>query len=292
MRGLDLLVRRGDCLGLVGENGAGKSTALSMAIRQLTPTSGDVVVRAQRIGYVPQQNAYQAMLTVRQHVELFAALSGMELSDALSIADTCGLKPHMSKRPDQLSGGYKRRLCLALALITSTELLIADEVAAGVDIHAQREIQALMDSLKTAGCSLVVTSHHMETVDRLVSRVAMLVKGRLRAIDTPDGLKQRFTQGIFITMQISDGHAEAARRWLAEATQCGVNDVHVLPALGGDCRFILPPSCPLDILSLLEMLQPGKMPDFIQRAAVAPTSLQSVFLCFEEESRDLKLTNW
>jgi ABC-2 type transport system ATP-binding protein len=196
--GLSLAVRRGEIFGLLGPNGAGKTTTVGLAIGLLVPDEGtvdvaglgsprDPAVRA-RIGLAPQALALYDALTGQENVAFFGSvygLSGARLAERVAAAiEFVGLTDRRCDRVATYSGGMKRRLNLAVALVHDPELLLLDEPTVGVDPQSRNLIFENVRHLREAGKTIVYTTHYMEEAERLCDRVGIVDNGRLLALGT------------------------------------------------------------------------------------------------------------
>jgi ABC-2 type transport system ATP-binding protein len=196
--GLSLAVRRGEIFGLLGPNGAGKTTTVGLAIGLLVPDEGtvdvaglgsprDPAVRA-RIGLAPQALALYDALTGQENVAFFGSvygLSGARLEERVAAAiEFVGLTDRRRDRVATYSGGMKRRLNLAVALVHDPELLLLDEPTVGVDPQSRNLIFENVRHLREAGKTIVYTTHYMEEAERLCDRVGIVDNGRLLALGT------------------------------------------------------------------------------------------------------------
>ncbi len=198
--GLSLSVNAGECLGLLGPNGAGKTTSLSIAVGLLVPDSGRVVLRHNNadhspaepavralIGVAPQALAIYDQLTGVENLLFFGALQGLtgrELTRRVAeVLDLVGLADRAAHRAAGYSGGMKRRLNLAAALLHKPPLLLLDEPTAGVDPQSRNAILRILADLRSAGHTIIYSTHYMEEAQRLCDRVAIIDKGRLLAVD-------------------------------------------------------------------------------------------------------------
>ncbi|MDX2148446.1 MAG: ABC transporter ATP-binding protein [Planctomycetota bacterium] len=218
--GLSLEVERGEVLGLLGPNGAGKSTTISMAVGLLKPDSGTVTLEgvgnadsleARRLlGLAPQALAVYDELTGLENVVFFARLYGLSASAARDAAkralDMVGLGAKLGHRAKTYSGGMKRRLNLAVALVHRPPMLLLDEPTAGVDPQSRANILDLVRSLKEAGTTIVYTTHYMEEAQRLCDRVAIIDQGKLLALATVDELIASHGGASVIHVTRPEGH--------------------------------------------------------------------------------------
>jgi ABC-2 type transport system ATP-binding protein len=191
--GVDLCVPRGCIYGLLGANGAGKTTLLSILLGLTRKDAGTVIVddidldrdpRGLRrlIGYVPQALAFHPNLTVSENLRLYAALTPGAPANAVGFSiESTQLQHHLDKRAHALSGGLQRRLNLAIGLLGAPRLLCLDEPTAGVDPQTRHFLLGVIGGLRDAGVTVLLTSHHIDEMERACDRVALLVDGRLHA---------------------------------------------------------------------------------------------------------------
>jgi ABC-2 type transport system ATP-binding protein len=196
---VSLQVSAGEVLGLLGPNGAGKSTTIAMICGLTTADGGTVTVGGmplatqaaackRRIGLVPQELALFDELSAAANVELFGALYGMSRSQARAqttrVLASVGLADRARDKPSTFSGGMKRRLNIASALVHDPEVLLLDEPTAGVDPQSRNAIFDTLTALRSAGKALVYVTHYMEEVERLADRVVIVDHGRVVAEGT------------------------------------------------------------------------------------------------------------
>ena len=198
--GIDLDVRRGECFGLLGPNGAGKTTTLRLLLGHTHPTSGNIEVlgsgipqeaRAMRarVGVVPQQDSLDPDFTVVENLYTYASYFGLRGADlearVVELLELASLTAKANAGVLQLSGGMRRRLTLARALVNRPDLVILDEPTTGLDPQARQLIWQRLRSLLTTGTTLVLTTHYMEEAARLCDRLAILDRGRVLALGSP-----------------------------------------------------------------------------------------------------------
>jgi len=212
--GLSFHVEQGEVYGLLGENGAGKSTAIEILEGHRARTSGEVSVLGEdpgnasrslrdRIGIVLQSSGIETQLTVREVVRLYGDCyrHRMAVEECIELV---GLSESADKRVELLSGGQKRRLDLALGIVGHPELLFLDEPTTGFDPAARRNSWELIRTLCAGGTTVVLTSHYLDEVEHLADRVGVIVRGRLVVEGTPDSLTAR--SGVTtIRFQIPEG---------------------------------------------------------------------------------------
>jgi lipooligosaccharide transport system ATP-binding protein len=214
LQGLDLEVRRGECVGLLGPNGAGKSTFIGCLYGAVLRTGGDLTVFGhdpaqnprkikERLGVVPQENALDEGLTVMENMRLYARFEGVEKKAALPRINE--LLAHMSldhkkEAPIKtLSGGMKRRLAFVRALLSDPELLILDEPTTGLDPAVRHLIWEKVISYRQAGKTVMVTTHYMHEAEILCDRIIILNRGAVVGAGAPRALIDKETPGFVAT---------------------------------------------------------------------------------------------
>jgi ABC-2 type transport system ATP-binding protein len=196
--GLSLEVISGECFGLLGPNGAGKTTTIEICEGLTQPDSGDVEVLGmrwasdanalrQRLGIQLQETQLTEKLTVTEMLQLFRSFFERGPSPD-AVIGLVQLEEKRNARVGGLSGGQKQRLALACALIGDPDLLFLDEPTTGLDPQARRQMWDLVERLKQAGRTIVLTTHYMEEAERLCDRVAIVDHGKMIALGTPQEL--------------------------------------------------------------------------------------------------------
>ena len=195
---LDLTAKQGELFALLGVNGAGKTTTVKMISGLLAPTSGDAEILGyslvsqtqevkSRINLSPQETAVAPKLTARENLELIAGIYGSTRKEAKEKAAAMLEEFHMQEVAGQkagtLSGGWQRRLSIAMALISQPQILFLDEPTLGLDVLARRELWSIIEKLK-GRVTVILTTHYMEEAASLADRVAILAHGRLRLCGT------------------------------------------------------------------------------------------------------------
>ena len=220
---IDLTIPQGSCFGLVGPNGAGKTTTISMLVGILKPDSGTVEmdgapVSKRRIGFVPQELALYDDLTAFENLRFFGLLydlSGAKLQERIDAAlALANLKDRAKDRVESFSGGMKRRLNIAVALLHDPDLLILDEPTVGVDPQSRNAIFEALETLRTQGKTLLYTTHYMEEVERLCDRIAIMDNGHIVAEGTLAELQRSIPGKRRITLDLessADGALTALR---------------------------------------------------------------------------------
>ena len=200
---LSIAVREGELFSLLGVNGAGKTTTIKMLSCLTSPTGGDATVLGNSIrenpgavkaviGVSPQETAVAAGLSVKENLELICGIysfSKEKTKEKISaLASMLSLESVMNKKAGKLSGGYARRLSIAMALISEPKVLFLDEPTLGLDVLARSELWDIIKSLK-GKVTVILTTHYMEEAEALSDRIAIMKDGKLIICDTPDAIK-------------------------------------------------------------------------------------------------------
>jgi ABC-2 type transport system ATP-binding protein len=219
VNGVSLHAAAGETIGLLGPNGAGKTTTVSMIAGLVRPDSGSVRIEGRtlagdtdpnkrRIGLVPQDLALFDELTAQANLELFAALYDLDgaaakraIGEALELV---GLADRANDRVKNYSGGMKRRLNLAAALLHNPQILLLDEPTVGVDPQSRNAIFDNLEVLKQRGKTLVYTTHYMEEAERLCDRVIIIDHGKVVADDTLQGLYRLLPVTNLLAVELDD----------------------------------------------------------------------------------------
>ncbi|MFZ7089183.1 ATP-binding cassette domain-containing protein [Curtobacterium sp. RRHDQ10] len=239
---LSLDIRRGEVFGFLGPNGAGKTTTIECMVGLQRPTGGvirvlghdpstdrDAITR--RVAVQPQSASLFDTLTVEETVELFASFHERPRPVG-EILEEVGLSDQAAERAKRLSGGQTRRLLLAVALVADPEVLVLDEPSAGLDPAARQALWDVIYGLRDRGTTIVLSTHHMDEATSVCDRVAILVGGRLAAMDSPDELIRQHASVSDVAFTVAttvsdDDLAEALQQpYTSEAVRGGVR-VHV-----------------------------------------------------------------
>ena len=276
LRGVDIRIAPGEMFALLGPNGAGKTTLFSILATLRAPTSGharvlgrDVVLERDAIrremGIVFQEPAIEQRLTVRDNLVLMGLLYGLSAGSArkraTEVLAQLGISGIADRRALQISGGQRRKLELARALVTDPRILFLDEATLGLDVDARRIFWGQVRALADAGRTVFFTTHYMEEAD-VADRIALIDYGLIVALGTPRELKARLGGGI-VSLETEDD--ARARAWLADrglAPEPGLKGIVLTHA---DPSAVLP-----------EILR--SLPVRVERAEVHAPSLADVFL--------------
>ena len=206
--GLTLTVRQGELFSLLGVNGAGKTTTIKMLSCLTAPTEGDAYLHGHSIrtetaavkriiAVSPQETAVAPNLSVTENLELMCGVHGFDKAKQQAkiaeLTELLGLESVAKKRAGKLSGGWQRRLSIAMALISEPAVLFLDEPTLGLDVLARSDLWDLIRSLK-GKVTILLTTHYMEEAEALSDRIAIMKDGKLLLCDTAEGIKQ--TAGV------------------------------------------------------------------------------------------------
>jgi ABC-2 type transport system ATP-binding protein len=217
--GVSFQVLAGQTVGLLGPNGAGKSTTVSMLCGLLKPDAGQVLLDGQsvttgaasvkrRIGLVPQDLALYEDLSAHENLRLFGALYGLKgkpLNERIErVLGLVNLLERAREKPATFSGGMKRRLNIAAALLHDPDLLILDEPTVGVDPQSRNAIFDTLEALQAQGRALIYTSHYMEEVERLADHIVIIDHGKVLADDSPAALHRKLAAKALLRVELAE----------------------------------------------------------------------------------------
>ncbi|KAK3261758.1 hypothetical protein CYMTET_29347 [Cymbomonas tetramitiformis] len=222
---MNVAMPKGECFGLLGINGAGKTTTFKMLTGEFGPTAGDAFVRGratdgspapmlsiisdlnqarQVLGYCPQFDGIQPNMTAREHLWFYATIRGVEASRINDMCEELIAKMNLSQYADKMagtySGGNKRKLSVAIALVGNPPIVLLDEPSTGMDPEARRFMWDVI-SASMKGRAMVLTSHSMEECEALCHRVGIMVSGKFQCLGSVQHLKNRFSEGYMLDMR-------------------------------------------------------------------------------------------
>lgn len=279
VRALDAVsfsVEKGELFGLIGPDGAGKTTLFRLLTTLLAPDGGTAAVDGfdivkdylsirSRVGYMPGRFSLYPDLTVEENLEFFAALFGVTVEESYDLVAPIykQIEPFRTRRAGKLSGGMKQKLALSCALIHRPSVLFLDEPTTGVDAVSRSEFWDMLAGLKQKGITMLVSTPYMDEASRC-DRIALCNEGRILGIDTPDGIVRRFDATLY-AVRAANMYAllSAARRVEGVAECYPFGEVHHLVADNG-----------FDIERFKERL---KEADGLSIEATAPT-IEDIFI--------------
>jgi lipooligosaccharide transport system ATP-binding protein len=281
--GVDLDIAPGECFGLLGPNGAGKTTTLRLCLGLTYPDAGDIELLGEpvpararqarsRVGVVPQFDNLDPDFTVAENLLVFGRYFGIAREHVAGrlagLLDFAGLTGREDARINTLSGGMKRRLTLARALINDPQLLFMDEPTTGLDPQARHLIWERLRRLTQEGKTLILTTHFMEEAERLCHRLAIMDRGRLIAVGSPRALIAEH-----IEPHVVEVHGNGFERWMEHARRLAPRVERA-----GDTVFVYA----ADAAPVLADLGERRELSYLHR----PASLEDVFL--KLTGRDLR----
>jgi ABC-2 type transport system ATP-binding protein len=229
LEGLDLDVHEGEFFGLLGPNGAGKTTTIGILTTRVKPTSGSALVGGadvssapvavrRRIGVVPQRPNPDRSLNAIENLVFHAAYFGIPAAHAgkraHELLEQLGISEKAQAKVDEMSGGQQQRLMIARALIHEPRVIFLDEPTVGLDPQTRLSLWEILRQLHAEGRTIVMTTHYMEEADKLCDRIAIVDRGQLLELDTPEALKQRAPGGTLVEITLTapaDAAVDAVR---------------------------------------------------------------------------------
>ncbi|MPC11276.1 ATP-binding cassette sub-family A member 17 [Portunus trituberculatus] len=330
VRGISFHVDRGECFGLLGVNGAGKTSTFKMLTGDEIITGGDARIGAfslrrhrkkflQQIGYCPQFDAFMGDLTGVEMLQLMGRLRGMDerhlKTTVPNLVDRVGLTECALRPSSTYSGGNRRKLSTAMALIGDPPLVFLDEPTSGVDPASRRRVWAAISEAVSSGQSVVLTSHSMEECEALCSRITIMSRGSLRCVGSSSHLKAKFGQGYSLQVKLkTHGFSTASKEDNDRIYDVKVEEVKTvinyhLPGSSltdqhkGMLAYRVPDTVTWGTLfAVMESLKAGQHPDgsqttvsqsmsspsIVEVYAASDTSLEQVFLSFAREAAQLR----
>jgi len=288
----------GEIFGLLGPNGAGKTTVISMLVGQLSPSRGNAFVAGfdtvlergaalSKLGIVPQFDVYYPELTVRQHLMLYAAMKGVKSSKqdswARSVAATVGLGSEdlFHRQASALSGGMRRRLSIAVALLSKPSCLFLDEPTTGLDPEMKRSIWNIIERMRQDRC-VILTTHAMDEAEALCTRIGIMAQGSLKCIGSQKELRERYGSTYELTFTVpkgTDKSNRSLRRFLLK--RCPSTTT---VSSFGDTRVFTVNKSDIDLADLFEMIIKAQSKKLYTEWGINNTSLDEVFIAITSES--------
>ncbi|XP_037294985.1 ATP-binding cassette sub-family A member 3 isoform X2 [Manduca sexta] len=312
VRGVSFAVKKGECFGLLGVNGAGKSTTFKMMTAEECPTRGNIFANGyhldrnpgpylRTLGYCPQFHGLDRFLSGQQNLELLLTMRGLSGQDARKEADSwigiLGLQHVRERALGSYSGGSARRLGAGAALAAGGALVLLDEPTAGVDVAARRRLWAAVARARTQGRSLLLSSHSMDETEALCGAIGIMSRGRLCALGSAPELRARHAAGHAVLLQLARP-ARAARAAPAsdqvDTSKSQIDELKVtlnntfVGTVKDEHQTMLRYHIndPMRYSELFEKLEQLKQqyPNLVVDYSVTETTLEEVFLAFAKES--------
>jgi ABC-2 type transport system ATP-binding protein len=223
LHSIDLKIKKGSFFGLLGPNGAGKSTIINILAGLVNKTSGEVKIGGIsldknpqeakfKIGIVPQELIIDPFFNVRETLEIYAGYYGIKKSQRRTdeIIEALGLKDKAKATPRSLSGGMRRRLLVAKALVHNPEILVLDEPTAGVDVELRNQLWNYVKKLNQSGTTILLTTHYLEEAEELCDEIAVINHGQVIAHDRKENLMNLLSSKEIIISCAEEFKADAA----------------------------------------------------------------------------------
>ncbi|XP_053988068.1 cholesterol transporter ABCA5-like isoform X2 [Hylaeus volcanicus] len=301
VRNLSLAVEPGEVFGLLGHNGAGKTTTMKIIIAEEAATRGRVQIGGHNInsnmaeafrqmGYCPQHDAQWKNITVREHLECYAAIRGVPWGDIGRIVDLylTGLQihEHADKQTQECSGGTRRKLSFAMAMIGGPKVVLMDEPSTGMDPRSKRFLWDTILASFQGGRGAILTTHSMEEADALCSRVGIMVKGELRCIGSTQHLKNLYGAGYTLEMKLLGGDCTPTTpsgdriTGLKEFVSSLFPDASLEESFADRLVFGVPQHAVTSLAECFMQLEKAKLELDIEEYSFSQTTLEQVFLKF------------
>uniref|UniRef100_A0A0A9WJK3 Retinal-specific ATP-binding cassette transporter n=1 Tax=Lygus hesperus TaxID=30085 RepID=A0A0A9WJK3_LYGHE len=287
-------VKRGECFGLLGLNGAGKTTTFKMLTGAVKPTSGEATVGGYSIkssindvrallGYCPQFDALDPLMTPYEHLVFYARIRNIP-SDILQtrvdhLIRRMALGRYRNRLAGDLSGGNKRKLSTAIALLGNPPLVFLDEPTTGMDPKARRFLwSCISDVVKEGGC-VILTSHSMEECQALCTRLTIMVNGQFTCLGSSQHLKNKYGKGYLLIIRCAENSKEEVKEFMSQRISSSkITEEHYT-----QLRYEVPQS---RLSNVLQELETAKSKKIVVDYSVTQTTLEEVFLRFAREQAD------
>ncbi|XP_043274650.1 ABC transporter A family member 1-like isoform X2 [Venturia canescens] len=301
VRNLSLAVEPGEVFGLLGHNGAGKTTTMKIIIAEEAATRGRVQIGGHNInshmteafrqmGYCPQHDAQWKNITVREHLECYAAIRGVPWGDIDRIVDLylSGLQihEHADKQSQECSGGTRRKLSFAMAMVGGPKVVLMDEPSTGMDPRSKRFLWDTILASFQGGRGAILTTHSMEEADALCSRVGIMVKGELRCLGSTQHLKNLYGAGYTLEMKLLGGDCTPTTpsgdriSSLKDFVGGMFPDATLEESFADRLVFAVPQHSVTSLADCFTQLEKAKLELDIEEYSFSQTTLEQVFLKF------------
>ncbi|XP_063003331.1 phospholipid-transporting ATPase ABCA7 [Elgaria multicarinata webbii] len=288
-------VPAGECFGLLGVNGAGKTSTFKMLTGDSEVTSGKAFLKGysvlsdlqavhQNMGYCPQFDAINNLLTAREHLAFYCRLRGLPENEIPGVVkwslSTLGLVQYADRPAGRYSGGNKRKLSTAIALIGAPPVVFLDEPTTGMDPRAKRFLWNCILCVMKDGRSVVLTSHSMEECEALCTRLAIMVNGRFQCLGSVQHLKNKFGDGYTIVLRVSGSNPELGP--VEKFIRDSFPSIVLKEKHHGTLQYQLP-SCNVSLAKIFSILSAHRSNYHIEDYSVSQTTLDQVFVHFAKD---------
>ncbi|EAT33049.1 AAEL014699-PA, partial [Aedes aegypti] len=292
VRGVSFAVKRGECFGLLGMNGAGKTSTFQMITRNLPITDGTIYLNERDVrqsgereyrsqfGYCPQGDALLDFMTPHELIRYCAMVKNLQhIDDLINLWLTdLDILPFAHSRINECSGGTKRKVNTILAMLGNPSIVFLDEPTTGVDPKSRHFVWSRIKALQRADQTIILTSHSMDECEELCNRLSIMVDGRLRCIGFIQRLKEKYGKGFNLLLKLNDGQTERGCELVAEVRQrfgCDLKEEH-----DGMLKFLVPEQVPLSQLFGQMNALKVEFNGLINSFSINETSLEDIFLNF------------
>uniref|UniRef100_A0A8P0NG69 ATP binding cassette subfamily A member 12 n=1 Tax=Canis lupus familiaris TaxID=9615 RepID=A0A8P0NG69_CANLF len=288
----------GECFGLLGVNGAGKTTIFKMLTGDIIPSSGNILIRnktgslghvdshSSLVGYCPQEDALDDLVSVEEHLYFYARIHGIPEKDIKEtvhkLLRRLHLMPYKDRATSLCSYGTKRKLSTALALIGKPSILLLDEPSSGMDPKSKRHLWKIISEEVQNKCSVILTSHSMEECEALCTRLAIMVNGRFQCIGSLQHIKSRFGRGFTVKVHLKNTKVsmDTLTRFMQlhfpktylKDQHLSMLEYHVPVTAGG-------------VANIFDLLETNKTALNITNFLVSQTTLEEVFINFAKDQK-------
>ncbi|XP_040609314.1 ATP-binding cassette sub-family A member 12 isoform X2 [Mesocricetus auratus] len=295
---ISLGIPAGECFGLLGVNGAGKTTIFKMLTGDIIPSGGNILIRnksgslghvdshSSLVGYCPQEDALDDLVTVEEHLYFYARVHGIPEKDIKEtvhkLLRRLHLMPYKDRSTSMCSYGTKRKLSTALALIGKPSILLLDEPSSGMDPKSKRHLWRIISEEVQNKCSVILTSHSMEECEALCTRLAIMVNGRFQCIGSLQHIKSRFGRGFTVKVHLKNNKVsmENLTRFMQlhfpktylKDQHLSMLEYHVPVTAGG-------------VANIFDLLETNKTALNITNFLVSQTTLEEVFINFAKDQK-------
>ena len=294
--GIDLSVESGKIFGFLGPNGAGKTTTIKLLTTLIPPTSGSIKILEidairqplevrKKIGVVLQQPSYEPTLSVERAIEKYAMMWNVDkkirkerVEELLSAFD---LQDIRKKKNDDLSIGQRRRVQVAREFVHDMDLLFLDEPTAGLDPSARRGLLDYIKKKVNDGLTIFFTTHILEEAEYICDKIAIINKGKIVAVDTPDELKNKFGRAKTIKIHVQEMGKNISNILQGIDYELDYNSGTIITIHSNDSEQVLQ--------KVLQVLNENKIT--IENLSVVPTSLEEIFLSVVKNSNESNLSS-
>ncbi|XP_064228883.1 glucosylceramide transporter ABCA12 [Aotus nancymaae] len=288
----------GECFGLLGVNGAGKTTIFKMLTGDIIPSSGNILIRnktgslghvdshSSLVGYCPQEDALDDLVTVEEHLYFYARVHGIPEKDIKEIVHKLlrrlHLMPFKDRATSMCSYGTKRKLSTALALIGKPSILLLDEPSSGMDPKSKRHLWKIISEEVQNKCSVILTSHSMEECEALCTRLAIMVNGKFQCIGSLQHIKSRFGRGFTVKVHLKN--TKVSMETLTKFMQMHFPKTYLKDQHLSMLEYHVPVTAG-GVANIFDLLETNKTALNITNFLVSQTTLEEVFINFAKDQK-------